>query len=53
MGCESIISGLSPSIAQTIVDLGIEVGRLRTTSTMSDAIALAFQRVGIKIADEE
>jgi len=51
MGCESIISGLSPSIAQTIVDLGIEVGRLRTTSTMRDAIALAFQRVGIKISE--
>lgn len=52
MGCESIISGLSPSIAQTIVDLGIEVGRLRTTSTMRDAIALAFQRVGVKIAEQ-
>ena len=51
MGCESIISGLSPSIAQTIVDLGIEVGRLRTTSTMRDAIALAFQRVGIEISE--
>lgn len=52
MGCESIISGLSPSIAQTIVDLGIEVGRLRTTSTMRDAIALAFQRVGVEISEQ-
>jgi rsbT co-antagonist protein RsbR len=46
MGCETIISGISPAIAQTIVDLGIEVGRVRTTSTMRDALSTAFRRVG-------
>jgi rsbT co-antagonist protein RsbR len=50
MGCESIISGVSPAIAQTIVDLGIEVGRVRTTATMRDALAVSFQRVGLDIA---
>jgi rsbT co-antagonist protein RsbR len=49
MGCESIISGVSPAIAQTIVDLGIDVGRIRTTATMRDALALAFKRVGFEI----
>ncbi len=49
MGCESIISGVSPSIAQTIVDLGIEVGDLKTTSTMKDALATAFAELGMDI----
>jgi rsbT co-antagonist protein RsbR len=49
MGCEAIISGVSPAIAQTIVDLGIDVGRIRTTATMRDALALAFTRVGVQI----
>lgn len=38
MGCETTISGVSPSIAQTIVDLGIDVGEVRTTATMRDAL---------------
>jgi rsbT co-antagonist protein RsbR len=49
MGCDCTISGVSPSIAQTIVDLGIDVGRIKTTSTMKDALADAFQRVGMEI----
>jgi rsbT co-antagonist protein RsbR len=49
MGCDCTISGVSPSIAQTIVDLGIDVGRIKTTSTMKDALADAFRRVGMEI----
>jgi rsbT co-antagonist protein RsbR len=49
MGCDCTISGVSPSIAQTIVDLGIDVGRIKTTSTMKDALAHAFHRVGMEI----
>jgi rsbT co-antagonist protein RsbR len=45
MGCESTISGVSPSIAQTIVDLGIDVGSVRTTATMQDALSEAFRLV--------
>ena len=46
MGCECTISGVSPSIAQTIVDLGIDVGRVRTTATMQDALSEAFRHIG-------
>jgi rsbT co-antagonist protein RsbR len=49
MGCDCTISGVSPSIAQTIVDLGIDVGRIKTTATMKDALASAFLRVGMEI----
>jgi len=52
MGCGCIVSGLSPAIAQTIVELGIEVGSLTTTSTLSDALASALTTVGLKIVNE-
>ncbi len=44
MGCETIVSGLSPSVARTIVELGIEVGDMRTTGTLRDALNIAFKR---------
>ena len=49
MGCESTISGISPAIAQTIVELGIDVGEVKTTGTMRDALEDAFQRLGLEI----
>jgi rsbT co-antagonist protein RsbR len=49
MGCESIISGVSPAIAQTIVDLGIEVGDVKTTATMKDALGMAFLQLDMEI----
>jgi len=47
MGCECTISGLSPAIAQTIVELGIDVGSVTTTATMQDALVDAFKRLGL------
>ena len=31
MGCKSIISGISPNVARTLVELGANVGEVRTT----------------------
>ncbi len=49
MGCECTISGVSPAIAQTIVELGIDVGRIQTTATLRDALATAFRTIGVKL----
>jgi methyl-accepting chemotaxis protein len=38
MGCQSVISGISPAIAQTITELGVELGSVRTTSTIESAL---------------
>ena len=38
MGCRTIISGISPSIAQTIAELGIDLGSIQTTSTIEAAL---------------
>lgn len=49
MGCSCTISGVSPAIAQTIVELGIEVGTVKTTATMKDALSDAYNRLGMEI----
>ncbi len=49
MGCECLLSGLSPAIAQTIVELGIDVGKVHTRATLRDALEDAFGRIGIEI----
>ena len=38
MGCKTIISGISPAIAQTIAELGIDLGAIQTTSTIESAL---------------
>jgi methyl-accepting chemotaxis protein len=42
MGCKTIISGISPSIAQTIAELGIDLGSIQTTSTIEAALRNAI-----------
>lgn len=49
MGCECTISGVSPAIAQTIVGLGVNVGEIRTTATLRDALEDAFSKTGAGI----
>lgn len=49
MGCESIISGISPAIAQTMIELGIDVGTVKTTATMMDALNDSFRRLNLRI----
>jgi rsbT co-antagonist protein RsbR len=49
MGSTCIISGVSPAIAQTIVELGINVGEVRTTTTLRDALTAALRDAGIEV----
>eukprot|EP01022_Parablepharisma_sp_SALTPOND_P003347 TRINITY_DN113360_c0_g1_i1.p1 TRINITY_DN113360_c0_g1~~TRINITY_DN113360_c0_g1_i1.p1 ORF type:complete len:144 (-),score=10.46 TRINITY_DN113360_c0_g1_i1:3-392(-) len=41
MGCTTILSGIAPEVAQTIVNLGINLDGIYTTSTLKDAIKLS------------
>jgi methyl-accepting chemotaxis protein len=45
MGCKTIISGISPAIAQTITELGIDLGSIQTTSTIESALREAVTGV--------
>lgn len=47
MGCETIVSGVSPAIARTLVELGINVGEVRTTATLRDSFELALKAIGL------
>ena len=47
MGCKTIISGISPAIAQTITELGIELGAVRTTSTIESALREAITQANV------
>jgi rsbT co-antagonist protein RsbR len=49
MGCECLMSGVSPAVAQTMVELGIDVGDMKTRATLRDALEEAFRRVGIEV----
>lgn len=49
MGCQSIISGISPLIATNIVDLGVETQGLITTNTLEDAMSKAYELSGYEL----
>jgi rsbT co-antagonist protein RsbR len=41
MGAHTLISGLSPENAQTLVRLGLDLGRLNTVGTLTDGVVAA------------
>lgn len=49
MGAECIVSGIRPAIAQTIVQLGIDLGSVLTRASLADALAYALSRQGIEV----
>ena len=51
MGCEFIISGISPNVARTLVELGANVGEVRTTATLRDALQLALGAIKTSLRD--
>ena len=53
MGAECIISGISPMIAQTMVQLGIDVGTVSTRSSIRTALSDALLTVGYVIRKTE
>jgi rsbT co-antagonist protein RsbR len=50
MGADCIISGVRPQIAQTIVQLGVDLQGVTTKATLADALALALKRTGFTVA---
>jgi len=49
MGCECILSGISPAVAQTIIQLGIDMESINTKSTLSDALLQAFIMLNLEV----
>lgn len=49
MGCACLLSGVSPMIAQTTVELGIDVGDVATRATLRDALEEAFHLINVEV----
>ncbi|SFQ03663.1 rsbT co-antagonist protein RsbR [Amycolatopsis arida] len=49
MGAHCIISGIRPQIAQTMVQLGIDLEEVTTRASLSDALAFALDRFGVTV----
>jgi len=49
MGCNCILSGISPQVAQGITQLGVDIGNLVTKTTLKDALEHAFRLRGVKL----
>jgi rsbT co-antagonist protein RsbR len=45
LGCESILVGISPHIAQTLVQLGIDFGHITTRATLQQGLEYGLHRL--------
>jgi len=50
MGVKSIVSGIRPETAQTIVNLGVDWGTIQTRASLRDALRLAFSLLGVRVS---
>lgn len=51
MGVDCIVSGMRPQIAQTMVELGVELNVI-SKATLSDAFTVALRRLGKAVVDQ-
>ena len=51
MGAQCIISGVRPEIAQTIVDLGIDISAVSTKANLYRALKSALEQLGLTVVE--
>lgn len=51
MGCDCIITGISPNIAQSLVHLGIDLGDVLTKTTLKDGLGHAYKLMELKVIE--
>lgn len=49
LGAQTILSGISPAVAERIVQLGVDVSAMHTRSQLADALELALEIVGGRV----
>jgi rsbT co-antagonist protein RsbR len=53
IGCECILSGISPAVAQTIINLGIDMNAIKTKATLSDALLEALGIIDLEVTPKQ
>ena len=53
LGAQTILTGISASVARTVVQLGLEITRMHTRSKLSEGIELALSIIGKKITSQK
>jgi len=49
LGADVIVTGLSPEIAQTLVNIGVDLGKMKTMGDLQGGIEVAEQSLGYKV----
>lgn len=49
LGAKTVLTGISPQVARTIVELGVDLSALHTRNKLSDGLELALGLVGLQI----
>ncbi|MBK9714974.1 MAG: PAS domain-containing protein [Kouleothrix sp.] len=49
LGCQSILVGISPEIAQTLVGLGVDFSRITTRATLQNGLEYALKRLNYDV----
>jgi rsbT co-antagonist protein RsbR len=49
LGCQSILVGISPEIAQTLVGLGVDFSRITTRATLQNGLEYGFKRLSYDV----
>lgn len=52
LGAQTVLTGISASVARTVVQLGVEIGRVETRAKLSEGIELALSIVGKTISSK-
>lgn len=52
MGCLCILSGISPAVAQTLVQLGIDLGTINTKSNLQEALSDSFSLLELDVSEK-
>jgi rsbT co-antagonist protein RsbR len=53
LGATAIVTGLSADVAQTVVKIGVDLGRLRTVGDLQGGLSEAMRHVGFRLQRAE
>jgi len=53
LGAQTVLTGISASVARTVVQLGVELTRIDTRAKLSEGIELALSIIGKRISSKE